>query len=272
MTALKPLSPQRHGSFHWRRAPDWRFAETLTTVPITAMEVQRAMGHLPLAFMPRGDGFAFAALLSVDNERNALVDAKGRWQGDHVPGYLGTYPFRIVETEDGRQVVAVDEDSGLVGAAIQGGEPLFQDDGQPTPTVQRAVEFLGRLAKSRMATDRACARLAEHGLIEPWPLEVDTPKGKRNLRGLHRINNTALDALDPETLAALRDSGALSLAYAQLLSANGIAQLRKQARTRTREAEQTQRQTPTEAELFPGVDDGLQFDWDALDGGPDPQE
>ena len=74
-----------------------------------------------------------------------------------------------------------------------------------------------------MATDLAMASLAEAGVIEPWPLEVEVDGKKTAIKGLHRVNESALGALDDEAFLKLRKTSALRLAYAQLMSMGQIA-------------------------------------------------
>ena len=88
--------------------------------------------------------------------------------------------------------------------------------------------------QQRIATARACAALAKQELIEPWPVtlannETVESVGKKTVQGLYRINESVLNALNGDALAELRKSGALALAYAQLLSITQLQQLPKRA-------------------------------------------
>ena len=49
------------------------------------------------------------------------------------------------------------------------------------------MEFLRQIEASRMATDLAVASLAEAGVIEPWPLEVEVDGEEGAIKGLHRV-------------------------------------------------------------------------------------
>ena len=83
-----------------------------------------------------------------------------------------------------------------------------------------------------MATDLAMASLAEAGVIEPWPLEVQVGGKKAGLKDLHRVNESALGGLDDEAFLKLRKTSALRLAYAQLMSMGQIARFDQLMRLR----------------------------------------
>ena len=135
------------------------------------------------------------------------------------PQHCGAYPFRLVRPQDSEQLaLCIDEDSGLVADADEQGENFFTADGKPSPSVATLMEFLRQIEANRVATDLAMASLAEAGVIEPWPLEVDVDGKKTTLGGLHRIKEAALGGLEDEAFLKLRKTSGLPLAYAQLMS------------------------------------------------------
>jgi hypothetical protein len=100
------------------------------------------------------------------------------------------------------------------------GEPFFAEDGKPTKGINDILNFLTQLSSNRLATERVCALLQAHNLIEPWPIKL---KGKedepeRALEGLFRVNEAAFNQLGEKPLHALFQGGALPLIYCQLLS------------------------------------------------------
>lgn len=119
--------------------------------------------------------------------------------------------------------LCIDEDSGLVADAEERGENFFTADGRPAPAVEQALEYLRQIEGNRTATDLAMASLAEAGVIEVWPLEAEVDGKRSAVKGLHRINEAALNALDDEAFLKLRKAGALKLAYAQLMSMAQLA-------------------------------------------------
>ncbi len=61
-------------------------------------------------------------------------------------------------------------------------------------------------------------RLADAGLIEPWPLSVREGEATKQIDGLFRVAESRLNELTDDAFSALRRTGALPVAYAQLFS------------------------------------------------------
>ena len=84
---------------------------------------------------------------------------------------------------------------------------------------------------SRLATQRICAVLQEHQLIQPWPIRLNQDSGSaggsqgRNIEGLFRIDEAALNKLDAAALYAVQQAGGLPLIYCQLLSMQHLPSL-----------------------------------------------
>jgi hypothetical protein len=114
------------------------------------------------------------------------------------------------------------------------------------------MEFLTQIERNRTATLGICDRLQAQGLIQPWPVKLQgADGGERTLEGLFRIDEAALNALPAEGLAELRDAGALSLAYCQLLSMQQLSLLGELAQARAARA-------PKLDDVFSFPDDDLQ--------------
>ncbi|MCG5531443.1 SapC family protein [Halorhodospira halochloris] len=265
-TTIHLLSRERHGERYWLRAQSYDFARTVAAVPVAALELPRLVGHLPLALTARGEGYRLVALLGVEPGTNAFVDARGRWRGGHVPSALSTYPFRLIEHE-GRYVLGIDE-AQLTDDPYAGGEALYTEEGEPAATVQRSIDFLRRVARSRLSVDRALEALSAEGVIERWPAQVKLGGKPRRLGGLYRVSERALNALEPEALGRLRDAGALGIAYAQLLSVQALKTLEQAVAAR----EQEQRAQLPAGAVFSDAPLEDRIDWDALDFGDDAGE
>jgi hypothetical protein len=120
-----------------------------------------------------------------------------------------------------------DEDSKLL--TKNEGEALFDAEGQPTPTTKNILGFLNHVEQNRKLTQLLCQSLADHNLLQAWPIKVQTEDGKqKTIQGLLRIDEEALNKLGSSALQALQRSGALAIAYMQLLSMQhliGVANL-----------------------------------------------
>jgi hypothetical protein len=127
------------------------------------------------------------------------------------------------QTEAGEQVLCIDEDSGLVTA--DAGERFFTEDGSPAAAALEVLNTINQDEQNRLATVVACATLQKHQLIRPWPITLQTESGERKVEGLFQVDETALNQLPPEALHEVRQSGALLLAYCQLLSMQHLSLL-----------------------------------------------
>ena len=117
-----------------------------------------------------------------------------------------------------QMTLCVDEDSGLVADADEKGENFFTADGKPSQSVAALMEVLRQIEANRLATDIAMASLAEAGVIERWPLEVEIDGKKTAINDLHRINESKMGQLADDVFLKLRKTAGLPLAYAQLMS------------------------------------------------------
>jgi hypothetical protein len=231
--SLAPLSAQRHAGRGWERPRTSAFAAESMVEPVVGGEIAKAMHSFPIAFRLEDKGFMPVAILGLEPGRNLFVAADGRWIGDYIPAGLRAYPFVQAKGNDGRMVMCIDEGSGLLTES-PAGEPLFDQDGQLSESTRPIAELLRKLEQSRIRTRATVARLADAGVIVPWPLSVSVGYEHRNITGLFRIDDTVLRTLPDAVFLALRPGGALALAYAQHFSMTQISILEKLAKAETR--------------------------------------
>lgn len=220
---LTPLSRQQHGQLRWRGPADYGFARHDQLCPLVLQELPKAALALPIGFVAQQEQFLPVAIQGLQAGRNLYVAPDGRWLAGYIPAPYRSYPFRLARTEDGQQVLCIHADSGLVGPGD--GQPFFDEQGQLSPATAQVLQFFQQLEANRQHTTAACALLQQHGLIQPWPLRLQTDAGTQELGGLLRIDEAALNRLSGPALEALQRGGALQLAYCQLLSMQHLASL-----------------------------------------------
>lgn len=216
MSKLQAVTPQKHGALRWKRVASYAFAAQDAVAPVVAHEVSRAMMSMPLAFVKRAKDFMLMAVQGLAKGSNLFVAPDGRWLGGYIPSAYRGYPFQLANTPEGQQVLCVIEGSGLLSEME--GELFFGEDDQPSQAVKDVLGFLTQVAQNRQVTERICALLDKHQLIQPWPIKARTDDGEREIDGLYRIDEAALNQLPAEALKELQQGGALPLAYCQLLS------------------------------------------------------
>jgi hypothetical protein len=224
---LTVITKEQFSGKAWRRHSSYAFAAGGNLIPLVITELAQAVPAMPLGFVQRGEGFHLVAVTAPQPGANLFVAPDGRWLGAYVPAAVRGYPFRLLKPQ-GRadSVLCIDEASGVVVEAGKG-ETFFDEDGQPGKALKGVFELLSQVERSRIATQAAVDALTAAKLVQPWPLNIK--RGEQNIpvNGLFRIDEPALNALSNKAFLALRRSGALPVAYAQLLSMNQMGVLQR---------------------------------------------
>lgn len=213
--APEVLDPAKHAHLTYRGNVGYAFAREEIAVPLVASEITTAARDYALVFDSAKP--AAYALLGVEQGRNAYINAAGRWLGRYRPAAIRAYPFTLKaagQSEQGNTRYAILVDMAAPQLA-GGGQALF-DDGKPSELLEKIQGILTSLEKERLRLAALVEQLDHHGLLVARSLNVES----RDIAvgGFRLVDAEALAALSPEALAELRDSGALMLAYAQLLS------------------------------------------------------
>ena len=235
MTRPQPerVTAGAHGGLCLRPLADYFFASRVMVTDIVAAELAQAAVSFPLAFAGGGDDLRLVALLSTVADQNLFVSATGTWLTDFVPASLCTYPFTYQAPEDGGPAALyVDRASGLLDPAE--GAALFTEAGKPSDKMKEMVRILREYEKNRRLTRQICAALGRYGLLVPWGADC----GVAALQGLLRVDEAALNRLPQGMFSALRQAGALPIAYAQLVSLALVPRLAGLARLHARAQEQ----------------------------------
>lgn len=231
MPHIQVISRERHAQQRWQRYSSYAFAAHEAVVPLAAAELPKAAMSLTLAFAEQQGVFVPVAVLGLQPGSNLWVGADGHWGAPYIPAAWRGYPFLLARTEDGQQVLCIDEESGLLTAGPEG-ERFFNDDGQPVQATLDILSFLTQTEQSRAAAVQACAALARHQLIRPWPITVKNDAGEQQIEGLFQVDEAALNQLPGEALQELARAGALGVAYCQLLSMQHLPVLGQLAQAR----------------------------------------
>jgi hypothetical protein len=224
MAKLVAVDRERHAGKGWRQPTGYGFAATQAVTPLMGAEFAKAALAMPIGFIEQVGHYIAVAVMSVVPDRNLFIGPGGQWLGAYAPAVLRGYPFQLLRAEGSdKLVLCIDEDSGLIVDADADAQKFFEADGGLSAAVTATVNLLQQIEHNRAFTDLAVAALAEVGLIAPWPLTVAVDGQSHAVNGLHRIDEAKLNALDDEAFLKLRKSGALPLAYLQLLSMGQVS-------------------------------------------------
>lgn len=264
MSDYIPLSKTAHA--HAGIVPsDFAFAVKHTTVPLVAEELPKVLPTLVIGFAAssRNGGFELVALQSLRTEENAYVHTNGRWLGGYLPAWYRAHPFGLRQDKHSqRLVVCVDEASPAFTAhAGENDVSLFDEAGELSPRARDTVAFLKNLNQATRTTRILVNQLEKAGVLAPWS-PAKLPEGQSASVKLYHVDESALKQLDPTTLSRLATSGALSVAYTQLLSEHRLQGLAKLHRLRD-QANTSAGDTPPDLDaMFGEDDDELGFDFD----------
>jgi hypothetical protein len=236
MAQWQAVSKTRHRNAGWLSYTDHRFAAEDVTCPLLVAELPHAVACFPIAFTLAGESYQLVALQSLQPGVNLYVNSQGQWLAPYVPAWYRSHPLRLLQSQEGEHVLCVDEDSPLFRAKMEGEQRFFNDQGEVTPALQQVIDFLQQCRNNQTVTQTLVNALADAGLIQPWALELDTGKEQPTpVAGIFHINEAALQNLPGERLAPLAQSGALAIAYAQLLSAPRLADFSKRYQHRAQD-------------------------------------
>ena len=189
----------------------WTFARQQKLAPIALGEAEALAREYVLVFSKESEGPSVPIVLLGVADRNVYVDDAGAWQASAIPARLRLYPFTLVAGQTaGQYVVARDADAPHFQGAD--GQPLFDEQGQPSPLVKQTTAALIELQRSQLEAQALTEQLKAAGLIAERRIDVQLKDGNwRSYTGFLAIDEDRLATLDETTRDRLQQSGALKL-------------------------------------------------------------
>jgi len=180
--------------------------QDLGPVPLSAQEIGAVVTDFPVYFGQRQDKWTvFTDLGSAG--KGLLLEADGELSARMRPFLVNTYPFTAVPVA-GSWAVGVFDDPRYISDQ---GRPFFENDA-PSQTVARLTKRMAQFLEGRKRAGDLAGTLAEAGV-----LRCDT-NADGAAWSVWQVDEGMLAGLGPEPLGRLHESGALALAYAQLIS------------------------------------------------------
>ncbi|MBT2801010.1 SapC family protein [Halomonas sp. ISL-56] len=243
------VSRQQHVSMRYAPRQDYQFTAEQAIVPILAGELRQALTQFVMGFIKREERYYLVALLGrAAHSHHYIHPEDGRWLGTYVPAHFRGYPFAVARQKDSEAMVLQVHADHLLK---QGGEPLFDEQGELAEQVKQQLDFVGECAKNRRLTNNACQALAEQGILQPWQVNEGGP----GVKGLYQVEEAALNKLTAQQLHSLQGMP-LAVAYGQIFSMAQHDQLAQRAALHAKLG------IPESVdELFADDSDDLQFDF-----------
>ncbi len=202
------------------------FARRAHSLFLAGVEFTESCKEYPIVFTKGADGkLVPVAMLGFREGENLFVGQDGKWAASYVPAFVRRYPFVLAQLGSAQQMgVCVDE--AFSGLNDRAGEALFDDQGQNTPFLQNALDFLNRYQVEYAHTEAFCQRLERLGLLTEMNAKADLADGSSFLvNGLLVVDERKLLALAEADALELYKSGQLAWVYAHLVSLSNLNRL-----------------------------------------------
>lgn len=205
--------------------PNVRFdrAAGMNSLFVAAVEFIDAARDYPIVFIEAGkddDGqreLAPVAVLGLTQGENLMLNDDGSWAARYVPALLRGYPLGLARTDAQNYVVVIDEKAGALSATV--GEPLFNEQGEPTPMLEERRKFVEQLENEAQRTRLLGRRLQELDLLQPMRFDATLPDGQQlSVEGFFTVDEKKFSELADDQLSQLHQSGVLALIHAHQFS------------------------------------------------------
>lgn len=219
------LDRERHRGKRIRPSAGFAFARGSHSLVLAGAEFNEAAREYAVVFTRTPAGKVVpVALLGLRAGENLFVDAEGRWDARYIPAFVLRYPFVLAEMPQQSLAVCIDEASGVLDDAE--GEALFDAQGQETPFLKSALEFLTQYQREHVRTAAFCERLDREGLLKEMNARADLKDGRSfAVNGMLVVDEKKLLALPDATALAMFRSGELHLVSQHLASLSNLQKL-----------------------------------------------
>jgi SapC len=205
--------------------PTVRFDRTagMNSLFVAAVEFIDAARDYPIVFIEAGKGddgqreVAPVAVLGLTQGENLMLNDDGSWAARYVPALLRGYPLGLARTDAQNFVVVIDGKAEALSTTV--GEPLFNDQGEPTPMLEERRKFLEQLENEAQRTRLLGRSLLEFDLLQPMRFDATLPDGKQlSVDGFLTVDEKKFNELPGDKLSQLHKSGILALIHAHQFS------------------------------------------------------
>ena len=165
-------------------------------------------------------------MLGVIAGENLFVEGP-RWDAHYMPAFVRRYPFWTTDlTGAPPESPGVMIDTGWSGWSDTVGDAVFDADGKPTTTLERALDFMRQFELEVQRTRQFCELLIEHDLLREMAADAKLPDGSAiALNGFLAVDHAKLMALPDAAVLELHRNGILGLLHTHLMSLGNLRRL-----------------------------------------------
>jgi hypothetical protein len=227
--ALEPLNVTQHGKMKVRSIPATPEISATHAIPLTVDEFTLVQRHYPIVFSI-GDNPIPMALMGLNEGVNVFLSADGRPLDaqTYIPAYIRRYPFLLARLKEDSDELSLcfDPTAGSIGE-FEDGQPLFDDDGQPSQATKAILEFCEQFEAASQRTAAFMGDLVQSGLLMDGEVSIQ-PEGATQpyvYRGFRMVDEEKLRELRGDELRKYNQGGLLPLVYAHLFSLSIVRDL-----------------------------------------------
>jgi hypothetical protein len=228
-SALEPLSSNVHGKMKIRPVDKMPMIAATHAIPATVDEFSLLSRHYPIIFAV-GDTPVPLALMGLSEGVNVFLDPDGRPADPtlYIPAYIRRYPFLLARLKPDSDELSLcfDPTAGSIGD-FDDGQPLFEEDGQPSQATKAILEFCEQFETAGQRTAAFIEDLQKSGLLMDGEVSIQ-PEGATQpfvYRGFRMVDEEKLRDLRGDELRKYSQSGLLPLVYAHLFSLSLVREL-----------------------------------------------
>jgi hypothetical protein len=226
MTQYVPISKAQHQSFGFQLEKPFLFAQNWPFIPLSAQEISQVMGIFPVLFQKQNDAFQLGIATGFGQDNCLIHPQNGKFLLPYVPAILRRYPFNLLKSEAGQNVLCVMD--GEAGFAQDSGDAVLSETGELTDKGQNLIGFLENLNRS-FAKDAEVVQLIDDlGLLAALPFQFkDESSGDLKIlrNDLYRVDEVKLNQLSADALEQLMKVGAFPMIYGHLFSMQKLSQV-----------------------------------------------
>ncbi|WP_448553379.1 SapC family protein [Thalassotalea montiporae] len=226
---VRPLNAVDHGKVKINPSRHFAHVEKEQIVPLIVHEFASTAAEMPIVFVKNSETGEFTPVAILGFEQGENLFYGQQWLASYVPAVIMHHPFALMPAQDNpeqMQLVISETDEVLNGTE---GEALFNEAGEETQYLEQRKNALGKYFENTFITKGFVNFLVEKALIVEQTLNLEVNGQKRQLNGIHLIDEKKLNALPDEDFLEMKKRGYLSPIYAHLLSMqqfNNLAKLK----------------------------------------------
>lgn len=218
-TKIVGLHQETHGKTKISSAKPFSHIVGEHMLPVVVHEFVVAGAEFPVVFVqdPSGERFQPVALLGLASQQNLMIK-DDKWDALYVPRVARNYPLILVQEkpDSDRLIVAIDENSERVNE--EEGFALFNDDGSESEFLTARKQQMAEYVEFSQITKAFTDKLKALDLVKEQVLTLTINGEKRNINGIHMVDEQKLNELSDEAFLELRKSGYLTAIYSHLMS------------------------------------------------------